>query len=81
MEPGAELAIRWRGRWLEMLGCGMVHPEIVTQAGLDPERYTGFAFGMGVERFAMLLYDVPDIRYFYQNDIRFLSQFAATADR
>ena len=75
VEPGAELAIRWQGRWLEMLGCGMVHAEIIEAAGYDPERYTGFAFGMGVERFAMLRYGVPDIRYFYGNDLRFLSQF------
>ena len=76
VEPGAELAIRWRdGRWLEMLGAGMVHPEIIADAGYDPERYTGFAFGMGVERFAMLRYGVTDIRAFYSNDLRFLEQF------
>ena len=76
VEPGAELAIRWRdGRWLEMLGAGMVHPEIIADAGYDPERYTGFAFGMGVERFAMLRYGVEDIRAFYSNDLRFLEQF------
>ena len=75
VEPGAELAIRWGGRWLEMLGSGMVHPEIIEAAGLDPNRYTGFAFGMGVERFAMLRYGIEDIRYFYQNDLRFLEQF------
>jgi len=87
VEPGAELAIRWRrdahdpGRWLEMLGAGMVHPEIIAQAGLDPSRYTGFAFGMGVERFAMLRYEIPDIRYFYANDLRFLEQFPALGGR
>jgi phenylalanyl-tRNA synthetase alpha chain len=75
VEPGAELAIRWKDRWLEMLGSGMVHPEVIEQAGFDPERYTGFAFGMGVERFAMLRYGIDDIRYFYQNDTRFLEQF------
>lgn len=75
VEPGAELAIRWKGRWLEMLGSGMVHPEVIEQAGFDPQRYTGFAFGMGVERFAMLRYGIDDIRYFYQNDTRFLEQF------
>ena len=74
VEPGAELAIRWQGRWLEMLGSGMVHPEIIQAAGLDPEQYTGFAFGMGVERFAMLRYGIDDIRYFYANDLRFLEQ-------
>ncbi|PZC42738.1 MAG: phenylalanyl-tRNA synthetase alpha chain [Chloroflexi bacterium] len=75
VEPGAELSIRWGDRWLEMLGAGMVHPEIIEAAGLDPERYTGFAFGMGVERFAMLRYGIEDIRNFYQNDLRFLQQF------
>ncbi len=76
VEPGAELAIRWRdGRWLEMLGAGMVHPEIIEAAGFDPDRYTGFAFGMGIERFAMLRYGIEDIRDFYQNDLRFLEQF------
>ena len=75
VEPGAELAVRWQGRWLELLGCGMVHPEIIEAAGWDPDRYTGFAFGMGVERFAMSLWGIDDIRHFYQNDLRFLSQF------
>ena len=67
--------MRWQGDWLEILGCGMVHPEIIEDAGLDPERYTGFAFGMGVERVAMLRYGVRDIRHFYRNDVRFLRQF------
>ncbi len=75
VEPGAELAIRWQGDWLEVLGCGMVHQEIIQAAGLDPSRYTGFAFGIGVERVAMLRYGVPDIRYFYANDLRFLERF------
>jgi phenylalanyl-tRNA synthetase alpha chain len=75
VEPGAELAVRWQGRWLELLGCGMVHPEIIEAAGWDPDRYTGFAFGMGVERFAMSLWGIDDIRHFYQNDLRFLTQF------
>ncbi len=75
VEPGAELGVRWQGDWLEILGCGMVHPEIIEDAGLDPELYTGFAFGMGVERVAMLRYGVRDIRHFYRNDVRFLRQF------
>lgn len=75
VEPGAELGIRWQGDWLEVLGCGMVHPEIIEDAGLDPERYTGFAFGIGIERVAMLRYGVTDIRHFYANDVRFLKQF------
>ena len=61
--------------WLEVMGAGMVHPEILASAGYDPEVYTGFAAGMGVERIAMLKYGISDIRNFYQNDLRFLSQF------
>ena len=75
VEPGAELGVRWQGDWLEVLGCGMVHAEIIEAAGLDPDRYTGFAFGMGVERVAMLRYGIRDIRHFYRNDIRFLREF------
>jgi phenylalanyl-tRNA synthetase alpha chain len=62
--------------WLEILGSGMVHPRVLEVAGYDPERYTGFAFGMGVERIAMLKYGIEDIRHFYTNDMRFLHQFA-----
>ena len=61
--------------WLEILGCGMVHPEVFEQVGIDNERYTGFAFGMGVDRIAMLKYGIDDIRKFFENDIRFLEQF------
>ena len=61
--------------WLEVLGCGMVHPKVLENVGIDNERYTGFAFGMGVERFAMLRYGVNDLRLFFENDIRFLEQF------
>jgi phenylalanyl-tRNA synthetase alpha chain len=75
VEPGVELAVRFRGKWLEIMGAGMVHPEIIEAAGYDSGRYTGFAAGMGVERIAMPLYEVDDIRNFYQNDLRFLSQF------
>lgn len=62
--------------WLEVLGCGMVHPEVLRKSGIDPEKYQGFAFGMGVERFAMLRYGVNDLRLFFDNDVRFLRQFA-----
>lgn len=62
--------------WLEILGSGMVHPRVLEMGGYDPEKYTGFAFGMGVERIAMLKYGVDDIRHFYNNDVRFLEQFA-----
>jgi phenylalanyl-tRNA synthetase alpha chain len=62
--------------WIELLGCGMVHPNVLRNVGYDPERYTGFAFGMGIERVALLRYGVPDIRLFYEGDVRFLEQFA-----
>ena len=76
-EPSAEVDIMdERGRWLEVLGCGMVHPNVLSSCGIDPNEYKGFAFGLGVERFAMLRYDVNDLRLFFQNDVRFLQQFA-----
>lgn len=80
-EPSAEVDIAWQQpdgstRWLEVLGCGMVHPNVLRNVGIDPERYTGFAFGLGVERFAMLRYGVDDLRSFFENDVRFLRQFA-----
>jgi phenylalanyl-tRNA synthetase alpha chain len=61
--------------WLEVLGCGMIHPDVFTHCGIDPERYTGFAFGLGVERLAMLRYGIPDMRLLFENDPRFLAQF------
>lgn len=63
-------------KWLEIMGCGMVDPEVFKSVGIDPELYTGYAFGMGIERIAMILQGVDDIRYYYQNDLRFLKQFA-----
>ncbi len=75
-EPSAEVDIRWaEGRWLEILGCGMVHPNVLESAGVDSERYTGYAFGIGIERLAMLRYGVTDLRTFFENDLRFLEQF------
>lgn len=88
-EPSAELDVRCfacqgenpdcrvcgGAQWLEMLGCGMVDPNVLAAVGYDPERYTGFAFGMGVERLAMVRHDIHNIRHFIENDIRFLSQF------
>ena len=62
--------------WLEVMGCGMVHPVVLRHGGVDPEQYSGFAFGMGIERLAMLRYGVNDLRMFFENDVRFLSQFA-----
>jgi len=64
------------GGWLEVLGCGMVHPQVLDDVGVDSERYTGYAFGMGVERLAMLRYGIDDLRIFFDNDLRFLRQFA-----
>ena len=61
--------------WLEILGAGMVHPNVFKACGVDPEKYTGFAFGMGIERIALLKYGIDDIRLFYENDARFLKQF------
>ena len=75
-EPSAEVDIRGEHGWLEVLGSGMVHPTVLENCGIDSERYTGFAFGMGVERFAMLRYGVDDLRSFFENDLRFLKQFA-----
>jgi len=75
VEPGVEVDIKFRGKWLEILGAGMVHPKVFEAAHLNPRDLTGFAFGMGVERLAMIKYNIPDIRMFYANDLRFLSQF------
>ncbi len=74
-EPSAEVDILGERGWLEILGCGMVHPNVLKNVGIDPEKYTGLAFGMGVERLAMLYYGVDDLRLFFDNDLRFLEQF------
>ncbi len=86
-EPSAEMDVYWglkdevdhritKGTgWLEILGCGMVDPQVLSNCGIDPEKYSGFAFGMGIERQAMLLYRVSDIRMYFENDVRFLRQF------
>ena len=88
-EPSAEVDIYWglktetdyritKGTgWLEIMGCGMVDPNVLKNCGIDPNEYNGFAFGMGIERIAMLLYQIGDIRMFYENDVRFLEQFKA----
>jgi phenylalanyl-tRNA synthetase alpha chain len=76
-EPSAEVdVLAESGRWLEILGCGMVHPSVLRNCGIDPAEFTGYAFGMGVERLAMLRYGVEDLRLFFENDLRFLEQFA-----
>lgn len=88
-EPSAEMDVYWglkdevdhritKGTgWLEILGCGMVDPQVLTNCCIDPEKYSGFAFGMGIERQAMLLYRVSDIRAYFENDVRFLKQFSS----
>ncbi|MFQ6371694.1 phenylalanine--tRNA ligase subunit alpha [Shewanella sp. YIC-542] len=74
-EPSAEVDVKGKNGWLEVLGCGMVHPNVLRGVGIDPEKYSGFAFGMGVERLTMLRYGVTDLRAFFENDLRFLKQF------
>jgi phenylalanyl-tRNA synthetase alpha chain len=74
-EPSAEVDVQWQGKWLEVMGCGMVDPNVMEAVGYDPEVYTGFAAGFGVERFAMVLHQIDDIRRLYNSDLRFLRQF------
>ena len=74
-EPSAEMDMSWNGGWLEIGGCGMVHPNVLKHVSIDSEKYLGFAFGLGVERLAMLRYGVNDLRLFYESDLRFLKQF------
>lgn len=79
-EPSAEIDFAFmsgpnKGKWLEIAGCGVVHPTVLKNGGVDPERYTGFAFGMGLDRLTMLRYGIDDLRLFFENDLRFLSQF------
>ncbi len=75
VEPGVDMSIDWNGRWIEILGAGMVHPKVLENAGYDSSKYTGFAFGMGPERISMLRNEITDIRHFFSNDLRFLTQF------
>ena len=75
-EPSAEIDMKLKGRWLEISGSGQVHPTVVKNFGLDPERYIGFAFGSGLERLTMLRYGIEDLRLFFDSDLRFLSQFS-----
>ena len=74
-EPSAEVDVKWRGKWLEVMGCGMVDPKVLEKLGIDSEKWTGFAAGLGVERFCMVRHQIDDIRRFYTNDLRFLEQF------
>ncbi len=83
VEPGLEVDIKWQGdesqsregKWLEIVGCGMVHPNVLRNCGIDADKYQGFAFGFGVERMIMLKHQIPDLRAFYEGDLRFLKQF------
>jgi phenylalanyl-tRNA synthetase alpha chain len=75
-EPSADVYILGGNGWLEVIGCGMVHPNVLQNVGIDSEKYSGFAFGMGVERLAMLKYGIDDLRVFFENDLRFLRQFS-----
>ncbi len=83
VEPGLEMDMRWRGddaqsregKWLEIVGCGLVHPQVLRNVNIDPKRWRGFAFGFGIERMLMIKHQIPDLRLFYTGDMRFLSQF------
>ena len=75
-EPSAEIDIKFKGKWLEVLGCGMVHPNVLTNVGINHKKYSGYAFGIGVERLAMLKFGITDLKVFFENDITFLSQFS-----
>lgn len=75
VEPGFEVSAKHNGKWLELLGAGMVHPQVIKNMGLDPKKYSGFAFGMGVDRLVMLKYGIEDIRLLRSGDLRFLKQF------
>jgi phenylalanyl-tRNA synthetase alpha chain len=76
-EPSIEVDVSWGDGWMEILGAGMVDPNVLEHVGYDSEKYTGFAFGVGIERVAMLRHGIPDIRMLYDNDVRFLAQFPA----
>jgi len=75
VEPGFEMDVRFRGEWMELLGCGMVHPRVLRAGGIDPDEWSGFAFGLGVDRLVMMRYDIEDLRHFMTGDLRFLRQF------
>ena len=74
-EPSIEVDVYFKGRWLEVLGCGMVDPVVLESVGLDPTKYGGFAAGFGIERFAMIMYGIKDLRLFWENNLSFLEQF------
>jgi len=78
VEPGLEVYMEWKGGWLELLGAGMIHPGVIQNMDLDPDRYQGFAFGLGIDRMVMLTHGIDDVRYVYSGNLRFLKQFKET---
>jgi phenylalanyl-tRNA synthetase alpha chain len=75
VEPGVEVDMRYKGKWVEIAGAGMVHPKVLEEVGIDPKEYQGFAFGMGIDRLAIIKYKIDDIRLFHSGDLRFIKQF------
>ena len=75
VEPGVEVDVFTRGKWMEVMGAGMVHPKVLSSVGVNPDEFRGFAFGIGLDRFAMIKYGIPDVRMLYQPDLRVLNQF------
>lgn len=75
VEPGVEIDLKFKGEWLEVLGAGMVHPNVLKNAGVDPDKYAGFAFGVGADRLMMMKHNINDVRLSYQGDLRFVNQF------
>ncbi len=74
-EPSAEVDMKWKGKWLEVLGSGLMHPNVLRASGVDPQEYSGFAFGCGIDRLVMLKTGIPDVRMFYNGDLRLVNQF------
>lgn len=75
VEPGVEIDVKFKGKWLEIMGAGMVHPKVLNDAGINSEEYKGFAFGVGMDRLVMIKYQIPDVRLLYQGDLRLINQF------
>lgn len=75
VEPGVEVDVKWKGKWLEMLGAGLVHPNVMRAGGFDPDVWKGFAFGGGIDRLVMLRYGIDDVRHLYNGDLRLINQF------
>jgi phenylalanyl-tRNA synthetase alpha chain len=75
VEPGVEVDIKFRGKWLEVMGAGMIHPNVFKEVGIDPKEWRGFAFGGGIDRLVMIKHNIPDVRFFYNGDLRLVNQF------